>query len=194
MSLSWTFLCSCIAAPGRAFTTGNGRSRHGANVCYRVRCRRVLVLLSRAPLGNLVCPQYLRFALTVSEVETSHKRSLTHPKLTGPSRQPTMSGAEGSPDVAEGVGNDANDPSQKISSADNCHLGGTSSARPSRACQRRGVRLRSGVSARATTATSAARARYSPGAIAAPVIAMRLEAIIGVIPPKTPTPILKATE
>jgi transposase len=60
--------------------------------------------------------------------------------------------------------------------------------------QRRASRLRSGVNERASVAPKAAAAMYIAGIVATPVSAVRVVAIMGVSPPKTPTPMLKATE
>ena len=78
------------------------------------------------------------------------------------------------------------------SSARRARSRGGGSARPWAPPHRSGTRLRSGVSASAATATRPAAAMWSAGTVTIPVAAIRLLATIGVVPPTTPRPMLKA--
>lgn len=63
-----------------------------------------------------------------------------------------------------------------------------------RVAQRKGSRLRSGISISESTAMKAVIAKYTAGAVDSSVVAVRAVAIIGVRPPNTPNPRLNARE
>lgn len=65
---------------------------------------------------------------------------------------------------------------------------------PERVAQRKGSRLRSGISISESTAMKAAIAKYIAGAVSSSVVAISVVAIIGVRPPNKPNPKLNATE